>query len=84
MTQDMSIHRTLLAAAALTGAAVAGWRSRPARRTPADTVVRPRARTVCANSSVVVACADHVAGTSRALSPTRVAVCAVTSAANCA
>lgn len=84
MTEDMSIHRTLLAAAALTGAAVAGLRTRPARRIPASTVVRARARTVCANSSVVVACADHVVATTRAVSPTRVAVCAVTSAPNCA
>ena len=85
MTDDMSLHRTLLAAAALTGVAVARRRSRPARRPPAAVpAVRPRARTVCTNSSVVVACADHAAATSRATTPTRVAVCSVTSAPHCA
>jgi hypothetical protein len=84
MTDDMSLHRTLLAAAALTGVAVARRRSRPASRPPAAPAVRPRARTVCTNSSVVVACADHAAVISRALTPTRVAVCSVTSAPHCA
>jgi len=80
----MQVHRTLIAAAALTAAALAGGRTRRTRRNrrvaaEVPTTLRPRASTVCATSSHIVTTAVQTART-HAAAPTRVALCAVTSA----
>lgn len=74
----MGVPRHLLTAVAMVGAALAGQRTRRTKRQP-ETAIRPRARTVCTASSVVVSTAARTAAT-HAATPTRVALRAITSA----